>query len=87
MRGNVVLISALSGSGLDEFEKAVAPRLTAGHRVRSINVSVKDGATLAWLHRAGEILYKSETDGTIAVDVRLSDTDWARFSEFKSRQP
>jgi GTP-binding protein HflX len=79
-RDDVVLISALTGEGVDTLKRLVADRLTGANRLRHIEVPIADGAALAWLHEHGEVIGEETIDGDrIAYDVRLSDRDWDRF--------
>jgi GTP-binding protein HflX len=79
-RDDVVLISALTGEGVDALTRIVSDRLTGSSRVRHVELPAGDGAAAAWLHEHGEVLTR-ETIGCdrIALDVRLSDRDWDRF--------
>ncbi|GAO38521.1 GTPase HflX [Sphingomonas changbaiensis NBRC 104936] len=79
-RDDVVLISALTGEGVDALKRLVSDRLTGSNRVRHIEVPMTDGAAAAWLHEHGEVVGEETIDGDrIAYDVRLSDRDWDRF--------
>ena len=79
-RDDVMLISALTGEGVDELRRTVSGRLTASNRIRHIELPMSDGAAAAWLHEHGEVLGQETIDGDrIAFDVRLSDPDWDRF--------
>lgn len=78
-RDDVVLVSALTGAGIDDLHAAMAERLTAGRRVRTVTIDANDGAALAWLHQHGDVVSQSDDDGNTVVDVRLSDIDWGRF--------
>lgn len=79
-REDVVAISALSGEGVDHLVEQVAAKLTDAHRRYHITLDATDGAGAAWLHAHGEVL-SSFADGLATTyDVRLSDTDYDRFS-------
>jgi GTP-binding protein HflX len=78
-RDDVILISALTGEGVEALSRAIATRLSTGARIRTLSVPVTDGAAIAWLHQHGEVLAQDIGEETIALDVRLSDKDWARF--------
>lgn len=78
-RDDVVLVSAFTGAGIDDLQAAMTARLTTGRRLRTVRLDTNDGASLAWLHQNGEVVSQAETDGSIVVDVRLSDIDWGRF--------
>ncbi|MGC4252177.1 MAG: GTPase HflX [Sphingobium sp.] len=78
-RDDVVILSALTGEGVDRLERAISARLTAGASVHVLHVPSAEGAALAWLHEHGEVLSsRSEADEMI-VEVRLSDSALARF--------
>lgn len=78
-RDDVVQLSALSGEGVQRFREMLSTRLTKANRLRRIILSAEDGAGAAWLHSHGEVMGQDLEEGQIAIDVRLSDADWARF--------
>ena len=79
-RDDVVLVSALTGEGVDTLRAAASARLTAANRVRHVDLDSADGAALAWLHAHGEVLASTAGDARLSIDVRLSDADWRRFN-------
>ena len=78
-RDDVVVLSALTGDGIDELRRFVAERLSTGNRVRTLSVPVGDGARQAWLHANGEVIGQEIEGDQMVVEVRLSDKDLARF--------
>ena len=78
-RDDVVILSALTGAGMDDLQRAISSRLTSGAQVHQLQVPLADGAALAWLHEHGEVLESRPADGDMIVDVRLSDSAHARF--------
>ncbi|MDO6413101.1 GTPase HflX [Sphingomonas sp. BIUV-7] len=78
-RDDVAAISALTGEGLESLLRTVADRLLAGAEVHHLTVSLADGAALAWLHEHGEVLQQTVDAETMALDVRLSPSEWDRF--------
>jgi GTP-binding protein HflX len=80
-RDDVVLLSAVTGEGVDALRRAISARMTEGSRVYVLALPSSDGASLAWLHEHGEVLKTEEgEEGTeLAVSVRLSDAAHARF--------
>jgi GTP-binding protein HflX len=79
-RDNVILMSALSGEGIDDLLECASAHLRKGSALRTVRLSTDDGETMAWLHANGEVVaQRYERDGEAEVDVRLSPTDWARF--------
>ena len=80
-RSDVVILSALSGEGIDDLQRAISARLTSGAQVHHLRVPLADGAAMAWLHEHGEVISSRAEDGEMAVDVRLSDSALARFNK------
>jgi len=78
-RDDVVILSALTGEGIDALQRTIGARLTAGAIVHALHVSLADGAAVAWLHEHGEVLSSRSEAGEMIVEVRLSDSAMARF--------
>ena len=80
-RDDVVILSALTGEGVDDLQRAISDRMTRGAKVYGLRIPVSDGATVAWLHEHGEVLSSSVEGEESRVDVRLSDAAFARYSK------
>ncbi|ARS26191.1 GTPase HflX [Sphingomonas sp. KC8] len=78
-RDDVVAISALTGEGVDQLARAISGYLTQGSRRFSLLLDPADGGAIAWLHANGEVLVQEMRDDQLAVEVKLSEADWARF--------
>ena len=78
-RDDAVVLSALTGEGVDDLRRAVSDHLSRGARVRTVRLPASDGAAVAWLHQHGEVLASDATGEVVSLDVRISDVDWARF--------
>jgi GTP-binding protein HflX len=67
-----VLVSAVSGEGLDDLRDAIEGRLGAGRTTRELLLDPADGAGLSWLHRHTEVLGQAMDDknGRLKVTVR-----------------
>jgi GTP-binding protein HflX len=73
--------SALTGDGLERLQAAMDTALRAGSRVLDVTLDASDGRRLAWLHQHGEVVARSDADdGSLRLQVRLSDKDQARFA-------
>ena len=83
-REDVVLISALTGEGVQGLLEAAARRLRSGTTAREILVPSADGEAIAWLHAHGEVLGQSGDGLETRLDVRLTDAAWARFRARRS---
>ena len=78
-RDDVVVMSALSGAGVDMFLDRLGGRLTAARRLRHITVAADDGQGRAWLYAHGTVESDLTGEAGAAIAVRLSDADYARF--------
>jgi len=67
-----VLVSAVTGEGLDHLMDAIEARVTAGRLTLDLTLEPDDGAGISWLHRNTEVLRKSSrNDGRTAMTVRV----------------
>ncbi|PSJ37228.1 GTPase HflX [Allosphingosinicella deserti] len=78
-REEVVVLSALSGEGVDSLLACAGKLLRKGAIVRRITLDATDGEAIAWLYANGEVVDQRNEGLTTDYDVRLSDADWARF--------
>jgi GTP-binding protein HflX len=67
-----VLVSALTGDGIDRLTDAIETRIATSRPVYRLTLAPGDGKSLAWLHTNGEILERKDAeDGALALTVRL----------------
>lgn len=67
-----VLVSALTGDGIDRLTDAIEARIARSRPVYRLALAPGDGKSLAWLHANGEILARKDAeDGTLVLTVRL----------------
>ncbi|MGN6155423.1 MAG: GTPase HflX, partial [Sphingomicrobium sp.] len=78
-REDVVPISALAGSGLENLRDRMAERLHHGSQLHSVTLPAADGGKIAWLHARGDVIEQEARDSEIHLQVRLSPENWARF--------
>ena len=83
-REDVVVISAVSGEGLDELRERMAECLRTGEQVHEIRLAAADGSKIAWLHARGEVLDQQLDHDEVQLSVRLSPDNWARFQAMES---
>jgi GTPase len=69
-----VLVSALTGEGLDALSATIEERLAAGRVLIDLELDPADGAGVSWLHRHTEVIHKAldEKSGRIAMTVRAA---------------
>lgn len=83
-RGDAVVISAITGEGVDELMELVGSRLTSQAREVTFILPLSDGRRIAWLHAHGEIVHEEdagEGDGgpERRVTVRLNPKELGQF--------
>jgi len=68
-----VLVSAMTGEGIDALAAAIEARLGAGRVLIEFVLEPADGAGVSWLHRHTEVIHKAtdENTGRIAMTVRV----------------
>ena len=78
-REDVVVLSALTGEGVDELLACAARLLRQGAPVRGVRLASSDGEAIAWLHANGEVIGQTHEGLETRLQVRLTDADWSRF--------
>ncbi len=76
---NVCLISAMDGRGVDALTQMIADQLSKNHYTETIELPASDGKRLAWLHENGRVLDTDQIDGSMFLDVQMSERNWGRF--------
>jgi GTP-binding protein HflX len=75
-----VLVSAVTGEGLEDLAALIETRLAAGREVIELRLDPADGAGVSWLHRHTEVLNKTiDENGVIAMTVRADPDKAARL--------
>ena len=79
-----VLVSAITGEGLDDLSAAIEARIGAGRVLIDLVLEAADGAGVSWLHRHTEVIRKTvdEESGRVAMTVRVEP---ARANEVRER--
>ncbi len=78
-----VMVSALTGEGVDTLLSAIEERLSETRVVLELVLDGADGAGLSWLHRNTEVIQKSVLDdGKVAINVRA---DPAKAGQVRAR--
>jgi GTPase len=67
-----VLVSAVSGEGMDDLLAAIRARLAAGRLQFEVKVAAEDGQALSWLYASGEVQQRQiDEDGESTILVRI----------------
>jgi GTP-binding protein HflX len=80
-REGSVAVSAITGEGRADLERAVDARVAAGMQEVEYALGTGDGARLSWLYDHGEVVSRSDDDDGVHVWVRLLPADRARFEQ------
>lgn len=73
-RPGTVLVSAITGAGLDRLLAMIEERLGTEDRIFEIVLDTADGQGQAWVHEAGEVLNREGLpDGRVRLTVRLAE--------------
>ncbi len=75
-----VAISAATGEGCDALLALLDQRFLCDRRVMSFDLSLSDGAALAWLYAHGKVLERVDDEDRARVSVALDPADAARFA-------
>jgi GTPase len=68
-----VLVSAVTGEGIDTLSAAIEGRLSAGRVLIELTLDPADGAGMSWLYRHTEVIRKTvDDDGRMAMTVRAA---------------
>ena len=84
-REDVVVLSALSGEGVDDLLVCAATHLRKGARLHEIMLNAADGEAIAWLHQHGEVLHQESEGVEQRLLVRIGDAEWERFESRSKR--
>jgi GTP-binding protein HflX len=69
-----VLVSAVTGQGIDDLNASIEARLAAGRVLIELELDPADGAGVSWLYRHTEVIRKAtdENSGVVAMTVRAA---------------
>ncbi|MDR3439465.1 GTPase HflX [Telmatospirillum sp.] len=74
-----VALSSITGAGLPDFLALLDKTLAAERRMIDVDISLTDGASIAWLYQHGEVVYREDDELAAHMTVRLDPADAARF--------
>lgn len=76
---DVILVSALTGDGMNRLKTLLGARLQAPGDVQTVRLHPADGKRLAWLHGHGDVIRQEEQGGQLLLQVRLDADADRRF--------
>ncbi|GEP00957.1 GTPase HflX [Methylobacterium haplocladii] len=75
-----VLVSALTGEGLDALSARIEARIATARSTFAVKLGPEEGAALNWLYENAEVLdRKSEEGGTMHLAIRIAPEKEPRF--------
>lgn len=77
--GRGVVVSALSGEGMDALAHRMDAFFAAHDSQRTVVLPHADGAALAWLYAHGDVVERREQADDIRLTVRMDPVAWHRF--------
>ena len=78
---DVMVLSALEGTGMDQLLELVSDQLEGGRWEETLSLTFAQGKERAWLFQRGVVLEETQTDTGYDIDVRWSAKDAKRFRE------
>jgi len=81
-----VLVSAVSGEGINRFLSLVDDRLSSDYNIMQFSIPASDGKTIAWIHANAEII-SSQIDGdNLVLKIRISQANTNKLQKiFKQK--
>lgn len=76
-----ILVSAITGDGVDELGRRIDQELTRNHKLLSVTVTYENGAAVAWLYEHGNVVERHDDKDGIHIQVRLAPNNADRLRE------
>ena len=76
-----VAVSALTGEGLETLLSRIEAEVSHDNISLDLSLDTSDGAGLAWAYRHAEVVTRRERAGRIALSLRISPQNSARFQD------
>lgn len=76
-----VLLSALTGEGINNLLKLIEIKLAASLETFTFDIESSNGAALAWLYEHGEVLERQDHEAKIHLKVRLSKENCRKYEK------
>jgi len=79
LKGNVTLMSAAKGQGMDQLLENISNFLAQGTTVLNFSFQPEDGAQMAWLYKHGEVLSRHDDENGTKLSVRMNAQSLGRL--------
>ena len=77
-----ILVSAITGEGLETLSEAIDVALAGDFQRLSVSLPPSDGAALAWLYRKGRVLARDDREEAVCLEVELPNAAVAGLSRY-----
>jgi GTPase len=78
---NIIMMSALSGEGIDHVGQCLSSRVNAQNIEHDLTIDEGEGQLLAWLYGAGKVEKIGSENGQIHLRASLNAQNWGRFQK------
>jgi len=76
-----LMVSAITGAGVEELGKRIDQELTRNHRMMSVVMGYEDGASIAWVYEHGNVVERHDDPDGVHIRVRMAPHDADRLKE------
>ncbi|MCG8492958.1 MAG: GTPase HflX [Sneathiellales bacterium] len=73
-----ILMSAVSGEGVENFLASVERKLTENQKILSVKIPSEDGASLSWIYRHGTVLDRQDEEEAVILSVKFTPENLGR---------
>ena len=81
----LVLMSAVTGEGVDEFLEAVEAQLSRAQEILTVTLKPHDGKLQSWLYTHGEVTDRHDDEHGVHMIVRIEPANARRFEQLKAQ--
>ena len=81
----VVLMSAATGEGVDEFLEAVEAQLSRAQETLTVTLKAHDGKLQSWLYTHGDVIDRIDDEHGVHMTVRIEPANARRFEQLKTQ--
>ncbi|MBE7637331.1 GTPase HflX [Sneathiella sp. P13V-1] len=80
-REDLLMMSAVTGEGVDEFLQTVENIITRNQKNLIIEVPASDGATVSWIYRNGTVVNRQDVDDVVRLEVKFSPENFGKLEK------
>ncbi len=79
LKDGIVMVSAYTGEGVEEFLRLVDDRLSAEFITFEAKIDIKNGKLIAWIHANSQVVESVNIDDYIKFKMRISKENLGKF--------